>query len=217
VFEDGVIHLVASNIPKGNARGVLGHEAWHAALEALKFRDSPEYQKLMGRLATLEKLAGKRGKVHDWFDRGRERIPEDTPAKDRLNELATYAIEEYESAPRSLPQAIAQWGRDFLADIRAFIFDKTGHLPDKLTVADLSAIAQRFLRSATIRENLMVRASLAEAMTSQASVDEATEPESFRETEWAYSGKPAYEKAKAAGRTKLNYRQWVRVRTKAFK
>lgn len=39
----------------------------------------------------------------------------------------------------------------------------------------------------------------------------------YRDTEKAYGGKPAYDKAKAAGKTKLNYRQWVQVRTPNFK
>lgn len=39
----------------------------------------------------------------------------------------------------------------------------------------------------------------------------------FSETERAYGGRAAYDKAKAAGKTKLNYQQWVQVRTPAFK
>jgi hypothetical protein len=39
----------------------------------------------------------------------------------------------------------------------------------------------------------------------------------FAETEKAYGGKPAYDKAKAAGETKLTYGQWVQVRTPNFK
>jgi hypothetical protein len=40
---------------------------------------------------------------------------------------------------------------------------------------------------------------------------------SFRATERAYGGKEAHERAKKAGKTKLNYRQWVQVRTPEFK
>jgi hypothetical protein len=40
---------------------------------------------------------------------------------------------------------------------------------------------------------------------------------SLRETERAYGGREAYERAKAAGRTKLDYPQWVQVRTDEFK
>ncbi len=39
----------------------------------------------------------------------------------------------------------------------------------------------------------------------------------FRETERAYGGREAYERAKAAGKTKLTYGQWVQVRTPNFK
>ena len=43
------------------------------------------------------------------------------------------------------------------------------------------------------------------------------ESKEFRAVERVYGGREAYERAKAAGRTKLNYRQWVQVRTPAFK
>ena len=39
----------------------------------------------------------------------------------------------------------------------------------------------------------------------------------YRDTERAYGGKPAYDKAKAGGKTKLSYPQWVQVRTPSFK
>ncbi len=39
----------------------------------------------------------------------------------------------------------------------------------------------------------------------------------FKETERAYGGKAAYDRAKAAGKTKLTYGQWVQVRTPNFK
>ena len=39
----------------------------------------------------------------------------------------------------------------------------------------------------------------------------------FAETERAYGGRDAFEQAKAVGRTKLNYRQWVQVRTPSFR
>ena len=39
----------------------------------------------------------------------------------------------------------------------------------------------------------------------------------FQETEKAYGGRAAYNQAKSEGKTKLNYQQWVQVRTPAFK
>lgn len=46
---------------------------------------------------------------------------------------------------------------------------------------------------------------------------QAEEQHQLSETERAYGGRAAFEKAKAEGRTKLNYNQWVQVRTPAFK
>jgi hypothetical protein len=40
---------------------------------------------------------------------------------------------------------------------------------------------------------------------------------SFKETERAYGGRAAYDRVKTAGGTKLNYEQWVQVRTPEFK
>ncbi|MFC2707978.1 MAG: hypothetical protein ACFNZL_07090, partial [Neisseria sp.] len=47
--------------------------------------------------------------------------------------------------------------------------------------------------------------------------DMTAEQAQFAETEAAYGGREAYEAAKAEGRTELDYRQWVQVRTPAFK
>ena len=45
----------------------------------------------------------------------------------------------------------------------------------------------------------------------------AEEQRQFAETERAYGGRETYERTRSAGPTKLNYRQWVQVRTPAFK
>ena len=47
--------------------------------------------------------------------------------------------------------------------------------------------------------------------------DMTAEQAQFAETEAAYGGREAYEAAKAEGKTELDYRQWVQVRTPAFK
>ena len=47
--------------------------------------------------------------------------------------------------------------------------------------------------------------------------DMTAEQAQFAETEAAYGGREAYEAAKAEGGTELDYRQWVQVRTPAFK
>ncbi|MDO4698258.1 MAG: hypothetical protein Q4A60_06240 [Pasteurellaceae bacterium] len=49
------------------------------------------------------------------------------------------------------------------------------------------------------------------------SADEKTKIRSFNATAEQYGGKPAYEQARAEGKTELDYRQWVQVRTPEFK
>ncbi|NBI43228.1 hypothetical protein GVX76_06960 [[Haemophilus] felis] len=49
------------------------------------------------------------------------------------------------------------------------------------------------------------------------SADEKEKIRSFNATAEQYGGKPAYEQAKAQGKTELDYRQWVQVRTPEFK
>ena len=52
----------------------------------------------------------------------------------------------------------------------------------------------------------------------QGQAPDATDAErQFKQAERLYGGKEAYDRAKAAGQTKLDYRQWVQVRTPAFK
>ncbi|MDY0190711.1 MAG: LPD38 domain-containing protein [Desulfuromonas sp.] len=46
--------------------------------------------------------------------------------------------------------------------------------------------------------------------------DRAEGQQQFAQTEKAYGGRAAYDQAKSEGKTKLNYQQWVQVRTPAF-
>jgi len=46
---------------------------------------------------------------------------------------------------------------------------------------------------------------------------DSDELKSLADTALAYGGQPAYERAKAAGKTRLTYAQWVEVRTPGFK
>jgi hypothetical protein len=110
---------------------------------------------MMNRLAFIAKSRGEAGQ---WFEKAKARIP----ARDKgneavyLNELAAYAIEEYERAPRSLPQAVVKWVQDFIAEIRAALMRHGFEI--NLTAADLAAISRQFLRQqATVRESQIVQ------------------------------------------------------------
>ncbi|MDR3158610.1 MAG: hypothetical protein LBU11_06295 [Zoogloeaceae bacterium] len=152
----GQIHLVSSWIQRGEGAAKLGHEGWHMFLDALKHQNGKAHKTMMNRLAFIAKS---KGEIGQWFEKAKARIP----ARDRrseevyLNELAAYAIEEYERAPRSLPQAIVKWVQDFIAEIRAALI-RHGFEVSSLTAADLAAISRQFLRQqATVRENQTVQ------------------------------------------------------------
>jgi hypothetical protein len=160
------IHLIAAYTHRGEGTAKAGHEGWHMFLNALGHQDSKAHRTMMNRLAFVARSS--REDIGQWFDRGLDRIQERekraivnarTPAQRQkaienyLNELAAYAIEEYERAPRSLPQAVAKWVQDFIASIRAALMDY-GFEPKNLTAADLSAISRRFLRQQANQEGV---------------------------------------------------------------
>ncbi|MDR2689622.1 MAG: hypothetical protein LBB76_07680 [Azoarcus sp.] len=139
IYHRGVIHLLAPYVRQGEERGVLGHESWHLFLAALKAQDEAAHRTLMDR---LDKLSD-----DPFFRRANERLSDDerTDEGTRLNELGAYAIEEYESDPRSVPQAIAKWVKNLIAQVRLFLI-KHGIPVGRLTPADLAVMARDHLR-----------------------------------------------------------------------
>lgn len=67
-------------------------------------------------------------------------------------------------------------------------------------------------------EDLTQEAGEAQTADNSGEVRYSTDPQQeFEATAQQYGGEAAYEQAKAAGRTELDYRQWVQVRTPSFK
>lgn len=84
-----------------------------------------------------------------------------------------------------------------------------------------SALSQALnLGVGAVREDMLIRkrgGQAAGTMNMATELDTAEAQRQFAETERAYGGRAAYDKAKADGKTKLNYGQWVQVRTPNFK
>jgi hypothetical protein len=95
----------------------------------------------------MERILGK-GEGSRFFKEAYARIPaaDRLDEATRLNELAAYTIEQYESAPRSLPEALTKWVEDFIANVKAWLHDKAGVNFKDMTAADLSAMARRYLK-----------------------------------------------------------------------
>lgn len=86
-----------------------------------------------------------------------------------------------------------------------------------ITSTDVAPAQQQAVVSGAQSEGARAFAQGQGAMFSRAG-NAGTEAErQFKETERAYGGRAAYDRAKAAGKTKLTYGQWVQVRTPNFK
>lgn len=108
---DGEIGLFARNTPVGST-SVAYHEALHATLRKMVGKD---YDALIERLNGLADSTD----AKDFFAQAQDRIPPETPRSQRGEELAAYAVEQYQRAKETLPASVRSWVREFLAAIRA--------------------------------------------------------------------------------------------------
>lgn len=141
---DGKVHLIASNLTPQNARAVMLHEAFHQGGE--KLIGSTEWVSLMKRMASLfaqGKEASKGGKANQFYSKARARV---ASAREQgavepqfeAEEFAAYAIEEYESAPKT----VQKWVDDLLGMVKAWLLKRFGAQMGDVTPAQLSAIAK---------------------------------------------------------------------------
>lgn len=117
--------------------------------------------------------------------------------------------------------ALQGYSNDFLANIRSFdewqALGKNAERYPYLTPAEEGPVVEAF-------DNLFGTIETRQgddgnvAMFSRRDAKPVAEADrQFKETERAYGGREAYDRAKAAGKTKLTYGQWVQVRTPNFK
>ncbi|MEW5709852.1 MAG: DEAD/DEAH box helicase family protein [Pseudomonadota bacterium] len=194
-FHDGDVYLFAENLQdEAHAEFVLLHEATHRGLRAL-----------LGEAldAVLMEIYLANARVR--------RRAEQLRAADR-----------HLSKVRAVEEALADLGGENLSDsvwvrlvaaFRRFL----RRLGFRLRISDtevraLVARALRYSREPAPTAHLF--SASATMVLSRTGEDDAAE---FAATERAYGGREAYERERAAGRTKLAYAQWVRVRTPQFK
>ncbi len=205
-FPDGRIVLVLENLNADNFDGVFLHEGWHSAVRELIGEDN--YRQIMRRLDSLLSSGAK------WVADARNAVPLDTKAENITEEIGAYAIESHVNG-KPLPLLLKRWAENFLSMLRAAIIR---HLPDgKLKLwAEENIQPQDLARLAIAGLKAKAQGQL-QAQGREAMAFSKAEESEFSATERAYGGREAYDLAKSAGRTKLNYRQWVQVRTPAFK
>lgn len=158
---DGRVTLVLNNLTQQNFDAVLQHEGLHSTLENLVGADT--YAKLMAKLDTLLKA----GKGTNWAKAAEARVPNNTPAGQRLEEVAAYAVEIAAQAGVD-PNPLTRWARDFMSAIRAAII-KSKLVPEALRVwaidnlqpQDLQALALAGLKARAAGAGAGRRASVA--------------------------------------------------------
>lgn len=138
----GNITLIAGRIPKGNANAVLLHEAFHTGKNALFSR--PVWQKLEDRLNKLYRQFEKSGgTARRFYDAARDNVAHsgDTGSL-AVEEFGAYAIEAYETAPRT----VARWAQDAIGAVKAWMLQRFGRQIGAVTPAQLRSLAVAALR-----------------------------------------------------------------------
>lgn len=134
--QTGKSFLVADNLTAASAPGTLMHEVGiHMAADG-------KLEPLFNRAAQLLKL----NKNNPFLQRVQARM--DQSGETSAEEAAAYIVTEYENDRANAPASVAQWVKDFIADVRAWLFGKGVLLKaDQLTVADIAAVARANAKS----------------------------------------------------------------------
>jgi len=209
--QTGQSFLIADNLTAEAAPGVLMHEVGiHMAADG-------SMKALFNRAAMMLKL--QRG--NPFIKQVQARM--DAAGETSGEEAAAYIAEAYENDRANAPASVQRWLADLLAAVKAWMFKKGIMGADRLTVADIAAVARANARSMArgyvTRSNETAQQAIDRAMTafSRDGDGDSEAARQLTETERTYGGREAYDRAKAAGKTKLTYGQWVQVRTPNFK
>lgn len=134
--QTGQSFLIADNLTAEAAPGTLMHEVGiHMAADG-------KLQPLFDRAANLLKL----GRNNPFIQRVQSRM--DAAGETSGEEAAAYIAEAYENDRANAPASVSKWVQDFIATVRAWLFNKGVLLKaDQLTVADIAAVARANARS----------------------------------------------------------------------
>ena len=134
--QTGKSFLVADNLTAASAPGTLMHEV------GIHMAAGGNLDRLFKRAAFL--IKNNRGQP--FFDRVRSRM--EKAGETSAEEAAAYLVTEYETDRVAAPKSVVQWVREFMSDVRAWLFGKGVALkPEQLTVADIAAVARANARS----------------------------------------------------------------------
>jgi len=126
-----IIYLAADAIPAGQELNFVQHEAFHRASV------NGETKPILAELGRIEKMAGKKGAVADWFMKARESAQVDKDAPHYIEEIGAYAVSNYQESPN----IIKRWVDKLIAKVKLVLFRTFGTVPSKLDPAFLREVA----------------------------------------------------------------------------
>lgn len=129
--------LVSDGIEQGKEERVLEHEALHRA------NVKGELKPILDELRRIEKMAGTKGTVAEWFRKAREAAQVDKGTPHYIEEIGAYAVQNYEQSPN----IIKRWVDKLVAKVRAILFNTFGMVPKNITPAFLREIALSGLKA----------------------------------------------------------------------
>lgn len=215
--KSGITFLIGPNLDTKSAPAVLLHEVTHSQqresidkrsmqlIDGRSKEKSPSLKAFLNRVAQRMDDAGEAGNPVE----STSYIVEQAMLEASSQGYSVVDSKLISALKSTLGKTVAGIVRDFVKIVRQFAL--RNNLPLRITVDDLVAYAMAGVQKSAKGKSTNVSSS--DRMMSSASSNKLE----FESTAKAYGGKAAHQKAEDAGLTKLNYNQWIQVRTPAFK
>lgn len=216
--KSGITFLVGPNLDATTAPAVLLHEVTHSqqrneidarSMKLINGRAKEKNASLKAFLDTVSQRMIDAGEYGNPLE-STSYIVEQAVMEGRSQGYTLADSKFLNAIEKTLGSTVANIIRDFTKMVRQFAL-RHG-LPIKVTIDDLVQYAMAGMEQAS-RGNVDGGVQYSKNATE----DRLEGRRQFEETEKAYGGRAAYDQAKSEGKTKLNYQQWVQVRTPAFK
>lgn len=213
-YYDGKVVLIADNLTADNAVATLLHEmGGHAGIQSML--DPQTYMSLMANFDALVKSGNK------YAVRAKERAEASTDSdSEARDEYIPYLITEYAQASErgGAIGVIKRFVNRVMAGVRAWVRNHTG-VQLKMTPNDMVQLAERMVKRISEQSAVdMTIADVENMPAGQMQFKKAPAPKpQVDAVRKKYEGTDKWMKAPNGKPTKLNEKQWLQVRTPAFK
>ena len=202
---DGTVHIIAENNTKETLASTMLHESLHSFFAG----DNKAKSKAV---AQIKKLRGSKF-AKAWLDKADEAArAADTPVKDFDEEALAYAVTHYEQAVGAIKRVVDR----FISEVKAYLIRKFG-ADLKITPSTLRAMARQNLGEIGNRNFSPARDTVLRSIAKEYGITVKEAKTQYNAVVSKYKDTDQWMKAPNGKPTNLNERQWVQVRTPAFK